>query len=216
MIQLGENPWVLILLSTLEVLLLIIPIFLSSRVSQTTLKQELHLIGMEISLSYHKKKLAKATIGVAIGAGLVLLSPYILYFYRDLVIASVFHEEFVTEGIENAINTQPLTPNLLQLVILVLIQFFIIGPCEEGFFRGFVTIKLKGRLKLRYTMLVSSTLFALFHVPPFIVPLSTIISYFGYYFVIGFILAIVYVYSNFSLLPGSLAHSFFNFLILLI
>ncbi|TFG16760.1 MAG: CPBP family intramembrane metalloprotease [Promethearchaeota archaeon] len=216
MIQLGENPWVLIILSTLEILFIIVPSLISSWISRTNMKQELHQIGVELSFSNLINKLIKVVLGIFIGIGLVLLSILILFFFRDIITIYVFSEEFVSEGTENAISTQLLNPTPLQFFIFVLIQFLIIGPCEESFFRGFIILKLKPKMPLFYAIVISSVFFALFHVPPFLVPISTIISYFGYYFTIGFILALVFTYSNFSLIPGSLAHSVFNFLILLL
>ena len=216
MIQLGENPWVLIILSTLEILFIIVPPLISSWISTTTIKQELHHIGVKLSFSNFFNKLIKAVLGIFIGIGLVILSTLILFFFRDIIAISVFSEEFVSEGTENAISTQLVNPTYLQFFIIVIIQFFIIGPCEESFFRGFIISKLKPKMPLIYAIVISSVFFALFHVPPFLVPISTIISYFGYYFTIGFILALVFIYSNFSLIPSSLAHSVFNFLILIL
>jgi len=216
MIQLGENPWVLILLSMLEILFIVVPILISSRISRTTIKQELYQIGLQISLSDFTNKLIKITLGIFIGIGLLLLSTLILYFSRDIIVAVVFSEEFVNEGMENTISTQLLNPNILQVFIFGIIQFLIIGPCEESFFRGFIITKLKEKTRLSYAMIISTIAFTLFHVPPFLVPLSTVVSYFVYYFTIGFILSLVFRYSNFSLLPGSMAHSVFNFLILIL
>ena len=200
----------------LEILFILIPILLSSRISKTTIKHELHQIGLKINFSNTKIKLVKISLGIIIGLGLVILSIFILYLSRDIVVAFFFTEEFINEGTENAINTQLINPNFLQIIIFVIIQFLIIGPCEESFFRGFIIVKLKGKIRFSYTIILSSLLFTLFHVPPFIVPISTIISYFIYYFTIGIILSLVFRYSNFSLLPGSVAHSVFNFIIILL
>jgi len=214
MIQLGDNPWLLILLSLLEILFPLIPAIISSQISKTSIKHELHQIGIKINLNNFPNKLLKGVEGVIIGIGLLILSPLILYFFQDLILTTVFNEEFVIEGIENRISTQIINPNLLQVFIYVLIQFFIIGPCEESFFRGFIITKLKNKMHLTYTIIISSLSFAFFHVPPFLVPISTIISFFGYYFTLGFILSLLFIYFNYSLIPSSLAHSMFNFLLL--
>ncbi|MFX1502753.1 MAG: type II CAAX prenyl endopeptidase Rce1 family protein, partial [Promethearchaeota archaeon] len=91
----------------------------------------------------------------------------------------------------------------------------ITGPCEEAFFRGFLIKKLKVKLKLSYSIIFSSIIFTLYHIPPFLVPLTTIITYFGYYFAFGVLLSLVFVYFKYSLIPCSVAHSCFNILILL-
>lgn len=216
MIRLGENPWILILLSMFEILFILVPVLLSSWISKTNIKDELQQIGLIIRFSNSQNKILKIILGIIIGIGLVILSIFILYTSRDIIVNILFSEEFVNEGTESAINVQPVNPNLLQTLILVIIQFLIIGPCEESFFRGFIIMKLNGKVKLRYVIIFSSLLFTLFHLPPFLVPLSTIVSYFTYYFTIGIILSLVFRYSNFSLLPGSVAHSVFNIIILLL
>ena len=216
MTQLGENPWILILLSLLEILFILIPILLSSWLSKTTIKHELHQIGLEINFSNTKIKLVKILLGIPIGIALLILSIFILYISRDIVVAVVFSEEFVNEGTENAISNQLVNPNLLQTIIFVIIQFLIIGPCEESFFRGFIIRKLNGKIRLVYAIIFSSLMFTLYHIPPFLVPISTIVNYFAYYFTIGITLSLVFRYSNYSLLPCSVAHSVFNFMILLV
>ncbi|MBD3342602.1 MAG: CPBP family intramembrane metalloprotease [Candidatus Lokiarchaeota archaeon] len=57
------------------------------------------------------------------------------------------------------------------------LEVLIVGPCEEGFFRGFVLKKSENKLKNTSAILFSSLLFALYHVPPFLVPISTIITF---------------------------------------
>ena len=83
MIQLGENPWVLILLSTLEIFLVVIPIIISSRLSRTSIKHELREIGININLSNLSLKIKRAILGIFIGIILVLMSNYILVFFQD-------------------------------------------------------------------------------------------------------------------------------------
>ncbi len=216
MIQLGENPWVLISLSTLEILFIIIPILISSRIAKTSIKQELNQIGIKVNFSNFTIKLMKVVIGVDIGIGLVMISDFILIFFQDIILANLFNSEFIIEGIENAISIQIINPSLIQFLVFVVIQFLIIGPCEESFFRGFIITKLKNKIHISIIIVISSIAFAIYHVPPFLVPFSTILSYFGYYFTIGFILALVFILSDFSLIPVSLAHSVFNFLILIL
>ncbi|MHA2123195.1 MAG: CPBP family intramembrane glutamic endopeptidase, partial [Promethearchaeota archaeon] len=107
-------------------------------------------------------------------------------------------------------------PNITQLIIIIILQILVVGPCEEAFFRGFFIKKLKERTKSIYLVLISSTLFAFYHVPPFLVPLTTVVTFFGYFFIIGVSLSLIFYYFKYSLIPVSVAHSCFNILILLI
>jgi len=216
MLQLGDHPWLLILLSSLEILLVIVPVTISSQITKKSIKQELHQIGLKFELSDSTDKIIKFVIGVDIGIGLLMLSNLILFFFQDILLAFFFTADFIREGFENAIGTQIINPNLNQFIIFVIIQFLIIGPCEESFFRGFIITKLRNKINLGYIVLFSSLIFALYHVPPFLVPISTIISFFGYYFTIGIILALIFIFSDFSLIPVSIAHSVFNFLVLIL
>ncbi|MFX1600330.1 MAG: lysostaphin resistance A-like protein [Promethearchaeota archaeon] len=113
-------------------------------------------------------------------------------------------------------STAPIQPTFIQLIILTTLQIIVVGPCEEAFFRGFLIKKFKIKLKLFYSIVISSTIFTLYHVPPFLVPVSTIITFFGYYFTFGLLLALIFVYFNYSIIPCSIAHSCFNVLLMVI
>ena len=141
---------------------------------------------------------------------------YIILFFRDIIIRNIFGSEFVEAGEAGVISTSPILPNNIQLMILIILQIIIVGPCEESFFRGFLIQKLKTKLKLAYSIIISSFFFALYHLPPFLVPVTTIITFFGYYFTFGLILSLIFIYFDFSLIPCSTAHSLFNILILII
>ena len=143
------------------------------------------------------------------------ISDLLLTFYIRFIIQNLFGAQVIEDGIGNAISTQPMNPNLIQFSLLITIQIVIIGPCEEAFFRGFVINKIKHKVKLIYSIIFSSFLFAIYHVPPFLVPLTTIITFFGYYFTLGILLSLVFVAFKGSLLPSSIAHSSFNILLLI-
>ncbi|MFX1427840.1 MAG: CPBP family intramembrane glutamic endopeptidase, partial [Promethearchaeota archaeon] len=102
-----------------------------------------------------------------------------------------------------------------QLAILIMLQIVLVGPCEEAFFRVFLINKFKEKVKITYSIIISSIFFTLYHVPPFIVPFTTVITFFGYFFTLGILLALIFVYFDFSLIPCSIAHSFFNILLFL-
>ncbi len=211
-VQLGENPWILIGLTFLETLFVIVPTLISSKLEKKSFRNTLKDMGFE----KNKDLIIKILSGLSVGILLFFSSTYIIIFLRDIVINNIFGYKFVEQGQEGVISTSPIQPNFVQLTILVILQLIIIGPCEEAFFRGFLIKKIKTKLKVVYSIIIASIIFTLYHVPPFLVPLTTIITFFGYYFVLGLVLSLIFMYFGESIIPCSIAHSFFNILVLLI
>ncbi|MFW9826648.1 MAG: lysostaphin resistance A-like protein [Candidatus Thorarchaeota archaeon] len=210
--QLGENPWLLIGLTFLEILFIIIPALITGKVE----KRPFNIVIKEMGFQKTEKKFLKIILGINFGIGFYFISIYISTFFRDLIIKNLFSSDFVEQAQEGLINTVTIQPSLIQLIILILLQIFIVGPCEEAFFRGFLIKKMEIKLKLTYSVIISSVFFTFYHIPPFIVPISTIITFFGYYFAFGVLLSLIFVFSDYSLLICSVTHSFFNVLLLLI
>ncbi|MFX1504316.1 MAG: CPBP family intramembrane glutamic endopeptidase, partial [Promethearchaeota archaeon] len=170
----------------------------------------------EMGFKKNKDIFLKVISGLSLGIIFFFFSNFIIIFFRDIIIRNLFGAEFVKQAQEGSISTAPIHPNYIQLIILILQQIIIIGPCEEAFFRVFLIKKFRTKMKLVYSILLSSIFFTIYHVPPFIVPLSTILTFFGYYFTFGLLLSFILVYFNFSIVPCSVAHSCFNILIILL
>jgi len=151
---------------------------------------------------------------LTIGFLFFLIAGYILFFFKYIIVENIFGTDFIREGESGAIRSEPIQPNLIQLVIIVILHIAIIGICEEAFFRGFIINKCEEKLKTIYIIIFSSLIFAIYHVPPFIVPIRTIITFIGYFFTFGVLLALVFLYFDHSLIPCCIAHSTFNILIL--
>ena len=210
-IQLGENPWILIWLMFLELLFIIVPSFISSRIEKKPIKAILHEMGFQKNDDIFLKVIA----GLSFGILFFFIGDYIIIFFRDLIIKNLFGVQFVQQGQSGAITTIPIQPSLIQLFILIILQILIIGPCEEAFFRAFLIKKLNYKMKQSYSILISSICFAFYHVPPFLVPTTTILTFFGYFFLFGVILALIFIYFNYSIIPVAIMHSLFNILILI-
>ena len=214
--NLGENPWILILLIFLELLLIIIPGLIAGKVEKTSFQRQLNEMGFRKNTDPFMKNLSKITSGIGLGFLFFLIGGYILFFFKYFLIENLFGTEFIRQGEKGAIITTPIQLSLIQIIILIILYITIIGICEEAFFRGFIIKKCEKKIHLLYSVIISSICFAFYHVPPFLVPLKTIITYFGYYFTFGILLALVFIYFDYSLIPCSIAHSFFNILILLL
>ena len=215
-IELGQDPMFLIFLSFLEILLITIPVFLSSLIKKKNIKEEFKEIGFR---NFYVKKLKfinSIILSLAIGFGFYVLSMPLSLFLLDFLIPIIFGIDFVRIAISNTINTTPINPSPIELLILVLLQIVIVAPCEEGFFRGFLISKLSSKWRKSLTVLFSSSIFSIYHIPPFIVPFQTVISFFGYYFFFGIFLSILFIENKGVLLPCIIAHSSFNILILIL
>ncbi|MBY8986283.1 MAG: CPBP family intramembrane metalloprotease [Candidatus Lokiarchaeota archaeon] len=210
--QLGENPWFLIGLIFLETLLVFIPALISSKIEKKTFKKLLSEMGFQ----RNEEIFIKIIAGLSMGILLFFLGNFLILFFRNIIVENLFGAGFIEQGQEGAITTTPIQPDVYQLSILIILQIIIIAPCEEAFFRAFIIKKFQVKIKLIYSIIISSTFFAFYHVPPILVPVTTIVTFFGYYFIIGVILALIFLYFNFSIIPCSVAHSCFNILVLLI
>ena len=211
-IQLGENPWILIGLIFFELLFIVLPALISSRLEKKSFTDVIREMGFQKNEDLFLKLIS----GLGFGILFFFLGSYIIIFFRDIISANLFGAEFVKQAQEGVISTTPIQPNLLQLTVLIILQIIIIGPCEEGFFRGFLIKKCQAKLKLFYSIIISSICFTIYHVPPFLVPVTTMITFFGYYFTFGLVLSLIFVYFDYSIIPCSIAHSCFNILLLVI
>jgi len=215
MIEISKNPWILIILIFFELLLIIIPALIASKIEKLTFKEELIEMGFKKNEDRLKILSLKITAGLEFGFIFYLTAGYLIFVFKYLIIENIFGSTFVKEAEKGTINTTPLQPNLAQLIIIIILQLIIVGPCEEGFFRGFILKRCENKVKSIYAILISSFFFAIYHTPPLLVSLATIITYFSYYFVFGLLLALIFKFFKNSLIPCSIAHSFFNILIIL-
>ena len=214
-IQLGEDPLILIALIFLELLLILIPALIAGKIEHKSVKEELNEMGFQKRNYPLNRILIEVFAGLGVGLFFFLISGYILFFFRNIIVENLFGTIFIKQGQEGSISSEPLQPTLIQLIIIIILQIIIVGPCEEGFFRGFVIKKYESKMRTIIAVLISSIFFSFYHVPPILVPLETIITYFGYYFIFGILLALLFKCFNNSLIPCTVAHCFFNILIIL-
>ncbi len=214
-IDLGKDPNILILISFAEILFILVPSLIAAKIEKKPFIVEVKELGFNVKNSKFLNIILKICAGMVIGIFFFFISDFLLMIYIRFIIQNLFGAGFIEDGIDNAISTSPVNPNVIQLLLLIAIQIFIVGLCEEAFFRGFIINKSKMKLKLTYSVILSSFLFAVYHVPPFLVPLTTIITFFGYYFTFGILLSLIFVAFKGSLLPSSIAHSSLNVLLLI-
>lgn len=213
-IQIGENPWILISLTFLEILFIIIPPYIASKIEKTKFKDQLIIIGFHKLRSLKSEKILEIVSGIGLGVLFWVLAPYLNHFFYFLS-QKLFGNEFVQQAEQGTISTLPINPSYIQLTIAIIQQIFIISICEEAFFRSFLIKKLRNKFKNFSCILLSSLCFALYHVPPFLVPSNTLITYFGYYYTFGVLLSLIFIFYKDSLLPAIITHGFFNIIIII-
>ncbi len=214
-INLGKDPSLLIVITFFEIFLILIPALIASKIEKRPIIEEFKEMGFLQKTNSLKNLTLKIFLGLLIGTFFYFFSSF-LYFFTNFIVQTLFGTQFVEQGVENAITTEPFNPTITQLIIIITIQIIIVGPCEEGFFRGFIIKKSQKKMKLIYSVILSTFIFTIYHVPPFLVPVSTIITFFGYFFTLGTLLALTFIFFKNSLLPSSIAHSIFNILILIL
>ncbi|MGV9172134.1 MAG: CPBP family intramembrane glutamic endopeptidase [Promethearchaeia archaeon] len=214
--NLGANPWILIGLIFLEFFFIIIPPLISARIEKRTFREEFKNMGLEFTQNPPLINIKRISLGLVGGIIFFLIGRYIAFFFRTFIVEQLLGAEYVATAKENAIQTSPVSPNVVQIVILILLQVLVVAVCEEAFFRGFLISKLEYKVSPRSAVVLSSVIFAFYHVPPFLVPISTILTFFGYYITFGILLSLLFKFSDDSLLSCIVAHSFFNSLLILI
>lgn len=155
-----------------------------------------------------KKKLIEILKGIVYGI-LFLVLAWVLSTSIRIIVISLLSEEVYQIASDSSVNTTPPSINYIELVIIIILNYVLIAFCEEFFYRGVIFEHLKQK-DPKKAALISSLLFALYHVPPGIVPLMTTIIFFPYYFVFGYVLAKIVHSSEGNLLTAIIAHGTFN------
>ncbi|MHA1334391.1 MAG: CPBP family intramembrane glutamic endopeptidase [Promethearchaeota archaeon] len=214
--NLGENPWILIGFMFLELLFIIIPVKISAIVEKKRFSDVLKEIGFKHEDEHYLKKFLKIFTGISLGVFFYFIGGYIIFFFRNIIVENIFGTAFIKTGEKGAIKALPVKLNIIQLIIIIILEFLLVAICEEAFFRGFLLTKLANKIKKYYATIISSIFFAIYHVPPFLVPIATIITFFGYFFSFGILLSLIFYLFKGSLIPCILAHGFFNVLIIIL
>ncbi len=209
-LNLGQEPIILIFLTLFEIFFIVIPALIAKFPDKCSFKDELLEMGFTKSQQNIRKQTYKILVGFSIGVIFLLIADYLIIFFKYIITENLFGSEFLQKAEEGAIDTTPVSPNMLEMLIILILQMVIIAPCEEGFFRGFIAKRFYKKNHRIIAVFLSSFCFAMYHVPPFIVPFQTIFTYFGYYFIFGMILVSFYKLFDYSLIPVVVAHATFN------
>jgi len=148
-----------------------------------------------------------------------ILFGVFFYFFGGLlsitirkVIILIMGEEFYNTASEGSVNTTPPPPPPDPLIIWTLVIFISVAFAEEFCFRGVLLKEFNHKNKV-FGVILSSFLFMLFHVMPGIVPWSTFMTFWLYYFTFGVLLSLITIFQKGDLIVAIFAHGTFNSII---
>ncbi|MCP4763860.1 MAG: CPBP family intramembrane metalloprotease [archaeon] len=161
-----------------------------------------------------RERIADILMGIGIGIAFFIIGSFILDAITN-VILYVLGEDFYQSAAEGSVNVTPPILSIFDLIISILIGFFLIAFCEEFAFRG-VIYKEFGELPKKKGLVISGLIFAIYHVFPGIVPIQTTVTYFPYYFFMGILFVYLTYFRKNDLLSAIIAHATFNSIILIL
>jgi membrane protease YdiL (CAAX protease family) len=149
-------------------------------------------------------------VGAGVGVGIFLsLFAYGLLFATFYAVVGIFGDNFYNTANSGSIDVSPEQVSIGEAIGLILINFVIIGVCEEYFFRGVLFVELK-KVVNNWSYIINGIAFSLYHIFPGIVPIQTTVTYFPYYFILGIFLCVLLDSQNNDLLSNIIAHGMFN------
>lgn len=203
----SKQFWIFLGLSCLEFIFLIGPSIYYKLVRKENLQTSLLLRSFPQKRSF-LSRMGDILVGIAAGIFLSFLAQGLIYgTYYSII--GLFGEDFYTTASSGSIDVFPDAFSIGEVICIILVNFLIIGICEEYFFRGVLFAELKKVLK-NWSYVINGVIFALYHVFPGIVPIQTTITYFLYYFILAILLSVLLKNQYNDLLSNIIAHGVFN------
>jgi len=168
----------------------------------------------------HRKgwlRLADIIFGILFGVFFYFFGGLLSSTIRKVIIL-IMGEDFYNTASEGSVNTTPPPPPPDPLIIWtliivgVIVIFVIVAFAEEFCFRGVLLKEFNHKNKV-FGVILSSFLFMLFHLMPGIVPWSTFLTFWLYYFSFGVLLSLITIFQKGDLIVAIFAHGTFNSII---
>lgn len=205
-LDLARSSIMFFLVSLLELIFIAIPLIVF-KFQKKDLKYEFRFRIIPESRSV-KRRLLDIVMGLLLGVGFLFVGSYVAFFIRQLVIYFM-GESFYSSASAGSVNTSPPSLQVWELVLSVAVMYCLVGLSEEYCFRG-VLFKEMGKKSALLGWVGSSLLFSLYHVFPGIVPFSTFLTFWFYYFLFGILLAAITYVQKGDLITAIIAHGTFN------
>lgn len=217
------NPFFMVLTTLAELILIIIPIWYVKKYLQNpSLENRLALLGFTIKGYDRKKIFREMLIGIAFAfVGILVVVGASIGI--ELFLRYVFGVRIIREGPSSEGEVIITGMDILVLILMILMMIFIVGPCEEILFRGFMQRGLVRTLGDTWGILITAIIFAAIHLVGLILyildPIVFIILFiylFAPYIAISIMLGLLFRWREENLVAVIVTHGVYNSLTILI
>jgi len=218
-----NNPFFMVLATLAELILILIPIwYIKKYLNNPSLENRLTLLGFTTK-GYDRNKIFKEVlIGIAFAfVGILVVVGASIGI--ELFLRYVFGVRIIHEGAGNDVEVIISGMDVFVLILMILLMIFIVGPCEEILFRGFMQRGLVRTLGDIWGIILTAIIFAGIHLVGLILyildPIVFIILFiylFAPYIAISIMLGLLFRWRGENLVAVIVTHGIYNSLIILI
>ncbi len=217
------SPFFMVLSTLAELILILIPIwYIKKYLKNPSLENRLTLLGFTTK-GYDRNKIFKEIlIGIAFAfVGILVVVGAAIGI--ELFLRYVFGVRIINEGAGNDVEVIISGMDVLILILIILVMIFIVGPCEEILFRGFMQRGLVRTLGDTWGIILTAIIFAAIHLVGLILyildPVVFIILFiylFAPYIAISIMLGLLFRWREENLVAVIVTHGVYNSLTILI
>ena len=218
-----NNPFFMVLATLAELILILIPIwYIKKYLKNPSLENRLTLLGFTTK-GYDRNKIFKEVlIGIAFAfVGILVVVGASIGI--ELFLRYVFGVRIIHEGAGNDVEVIISGMDVFVLILMILLMIFIVGPCEEILFRGFMQRGLVRTLGDTWGIIITAIIFAGIHLVGLILyildPIVFIILFiylFAPYIAISIMLGLLFRWREENLVAVIVTHGVYNSLMILI
>lgn len=222
-INLVYNPFFIVFSTLVELILIILPIwFIKKYLRNPKIENRLTLLGFTIKGYDRKKLLHEILIGIGFAfVGILLVVSASVGI--QLILEYVFGIEIIREEPSSSAENMVTAMDILILILMILMMLFIVGPCEEILFRGFMQRGLVRNLGDTWGIIITAIIFASIHLVGLIVyifdPIIFTILFiimFAPYIAISLMLGYMFRWREENLIAVIVTHGVYNSLTIII
>ena len=217
------SPFFMVISTLAELLLMLIPIwYIKKYLQNPSLENRLTLLGFTTK-GYDKNQLIKEVlIGIAFAfVGILVVVAASLGI--ELLLRYAFGVQIIHEGAGSNVEYIITGMDILILILMILVMIFIVGPCEEMLFRGFMMKGLTRTLGDTWGLILTAFIFAIIHLVGLLIyilnPIVFLILFIymlAPYFAISLMLGLMYRWRGENLIAVTVTHGVYNSITILI
>ncbi len=218
-----SNPFFMVLSTLAELILILIPIwYIKKYLQNPSLENRLTLLGFTTKGYDRNQVFKEILIGIAFAfVGILVVVAASLGI--ELLLRYAFGVRIIREGAGGNVEVIITGMDVLILILMILVMIFIVGPCEEILFRGFMMKGLTRTLGDTWGLILTAFIFAIIHLVGLLVyilnPLVFLILFIyllAPFFAISLMLGLLYRWREENLVAVTVTHGVYNSLTILI